>query len=115
MTTITFHSAGGRLDGLAVEGHSGYADEGGDIVCAAISSTVGMCECILNEVLGLSADVKIRPDDARITLRLPGGLSDETEHTCQTLLAGLMVYLQNLSEEYPDNLIVRLDDDDEDD
>ena len=25
MTTVTFHSAGGRIDGFAVEGHSGYA------------------------------------------------------------------------------------------
>ena len=113
MTTITFHSAQGRLDGLAVEGHSGYADEGSDIVCAAISSTVGMCECIFNEVLGLSADLKMRPDEAGLTLRLPGGLSHQTEHTCQTLLTGLLVYLQNLSGDYPDYLVVRLDDDDE--
>ena len=66
-------------------------------------------------MLGLEASVKIREKDARIALKLPGGLGEVNEHTCQNLLAGLMVYLQNLSEEYPENLIVRLDDDDEDD
>ena len=111
MTTITFHSAQGRLDGFVVEGHSGYAEAGADIVCAA----VGLVECTVNEVLGLEASVKIREKDARIALKLPGGLGEVNEHTCQNLLAGLMVYLQNLSEEYPENLIVRLDDDDEDD
>ena len=115
MTTITFHSAQGRLDGFVVEGHSGYAEAGADIVCAAVSAAVGLVECTVNEVLGLEASVKIREKDARIALKLPGGLGEVNEHTCQNLLAGLMVYLQNLSEEYPENLIVRLDDDDEDD
>ena len=115
MTTITFHSAQGRLDGFVVEGHSGYAEAGADIVCAAVSAAVGLVECTVNEVLGLEASVKIREKDARIALKRPGGLGEVNEHTCQNLLAGLMVYLQNLSEEYPENLIVRLDDDDEDD
>ena len=115
MTTITFHSAQGRLDGFVVEGHSGYAEAGADIVCAAVSAAVGLVECTFNEVLGLGASVKIREKDARIALKLPGGLGEINEHTCQDLLAGLMVYLQDLSEEYPENLIVQLDDDDEDD
>ena len=115
MTTITFHSAQGRLDGFVVEGHSGYAEAGADIVCAAVSAAVGLVECTVNDVLGLEAAVKIRPQQARIALKLPGGLGQVNEETCQTLLAGLMVYLQNLSEEYPENLIVQLDDDDEDD
>ena len=115
MTTITFHSAQGRLDGFVVEGHSGYAEAGADIVCAAVSAVVGLVECTFNEVLGLGASVKIREKDARIALKLPGGLGEINEHTCQDLLAGLMVYLQDLSEEYPENLIVQLDDDDEDD
>ena len=115
MTTITFHSAQGRLDSFVVEGHSGYAEAGADIVCAAVSAAVGLVECTFNEVLGLGASVKIREKDARIALKLPGGLGEINEHTCQDLLAGLMVYLQDLSEEYPENLIVQLDDDDEDD
>ncbi len=106
---------GDRITGFEARGHSGYAEAGADIVCAAVSAAVGLVECTVNEVLGLEASVKIREKDARIALKLPGGLGEVNEHTCQNLLAGLMVYLQNLSEEYPENLIVRLDDDDEDD
>lgn len=113
MTTVTFHSAGSRLDGFAVEGHSGYAEAGSDIVCAAISSAAGLTECAINEVLGLAAPVKVREQDGFLSLRLPGGLGQANEHTCQTLLTALMVYLEALSEEYPENLVVRLDDDDE--
>lgn len=113
MTTVTFHSAQDRLDGFTVEGHSGYAREGSDIVCAAISACVGMAECTVNEVLGLAAPVKMRQKDGFLSLKLPGGLGEANETTCQNLLTGLMVYLQSLSEEYPDYLAVRLDDDDE--
>ena len=113
MTTVTFHSAQDRLDGFTVEGHSGYAREGSDIVCAAISAAVGLVECTVNEVLGLAAPVKMRQKAGFLSLKLPGGLGDTNEAACQTLLTGLMVYLESLSEEYPDYLAVRLDDDDE--
>ena len=114
MTTVTFHSAGSRLDGFVVEGHSGYAEEGSDIVCAAISAAVGLTECTINEVMGLNAVVKAKEKSARISLNLPPALNEESESLCQTVLTGLMVYLRSLGEEYPDNLTVLLDDDDED-
>ena len=113
MTTVTFHSGSGRIDGFLVEGHSGYAEAGADIVCAAVSAAVGLTECTINEVLGLGAPVKASEKDARISLKLPVGLNEENEHTCQNLLAGLMVYLQAMGEEYPDYLTVLMDDDDE--
>ena len=113
MTTVTFHSGSGRIDGFVVEGHSGYAEEGSDIVCAAISAAVGLTECTVNEVLGLGAPVKASEKNARISLKLPNGLSEANEYACQNLLAGLMVYLQTMGEEYPENLIVLMDDEDE--
>ena len=113
MTTVTFHSGSGRIDGFLVEGHSGYAETGADIVCAAVSAAVGLTECTINEVLGLGAPVKAREETARISLKLPAGLSEENEYTCQNLLTGMMVYLQAMGSEYPENLIVLLDDDDE--
>ena len=113
MTTVTFHSAQGRIDGFVVEGHSGYAEAGSDIVCAAVSAAVGLAECTINEVLGLGAPVKARERDARISLKLPTGLGEANEYTCQNLLTGMMVYLQAMAGEYPENLIVLMDDDDE--
>ena len=40
MTTVTFYTEGSRITGFDAAGHSGYADAGGDIVCAAVTSTV---------------------------------------------------------------------------
>lgn len=106
MITASFRMKGDRIEGFSVKGHSGYADEGHDIVCAAVTSAVRLAECAVNDVLGLEASVKVREQDAAITLRLPGGLGEENESTCQTLLTALMVYLTELHGEYPENIIV---------
>ena len=106
MTTITFRTEGDRIIGFDSQGHSGYAEEGSDIVCAAISSTVGLVVTTINDVLGLAASVKIRESDASISLRIPGGLAPEAEFTCQSLLTGLMVYFAELRDEYPENIEV---------
>ena len=106
MTTVTFYMEGERIVGFTVQGHSGYADEGSDIICAAVTSAVRLTECAVNDVLGLGASVKIREKDASIHLRRPGGLSAENESVCQTLLAALMVHFASLHEEYPDHISV---------
>ena len=106
MTTVTFHSDGSRLVSFEVKGHSGYAPEGEDIVCAAVTSAVRLIECAVNDVLGLEAAVKVREQDASISLKLPNGLGQTNESTCQTLMAALMVHFVQLAEEYPDNLTV---------
>ena len=102
MTTITFHTEGSRIVGFDSRGHSGYAQEGEDIVCAAVTSAIRLVECTVNDVMGLAAAVKVNEQDAKITFRLPGGLSGNAESACQAYLTGLMLYLSQLHDEYPD-------------
>ena len=104
MTTVTFHMEGSRITGFDARGHSGYAGAGADIVCAAITSAVRLVESTFNDVMGLCAAVKV--SGTQISLRLPGSLGQTAEHTCQTVLTGMMVYLSDLHNEYPDNLEV---------
>ena len=106
MTTVTFFTEGSRITGLQVKGHSGYAPEGEDIVCAAVTSAVRLAECAVNDVLGLEAAVKVREKDASLSLKLPASLGQTNESTCQTLLAALMVHFVQLAEEYPENISV---------
>ena len=106
MTTVVFRMEGDRITGFEARGHSGYAEAGADIVCAAVTSAIRLVECTVNDVMGLCASVKIREKDAKISFRLPGGLSAPAESTCQNLLTGLMVYLTQLHDEYPENIEV---------
>ena len=106
MTTVTFHTKDGRITGFDAEGHSGYAEAGADIVCAAVTSAVRLAECTVNEVLGVCAAVRADERTAAISFRLPGSLGDSAEDTCQNLLTGMMVYLSQLHSEYPDHIEV---------
>ena len=106
MTTVTFLTEDARIIGFDVQGYSGWGESGEDIVCAAITSAVRLVEATVNDVMGLCAAVKVREADASISLRLPGGLANTAESTCQNLLTGLMVYLAQLHDEYPDNIEV---------
>ena len=106
MTTVTFLTEQARITGFDVQGHSGWGEAGEDIVCAAITSAVRLVEATVNDVMGLCAAVKVREADASISLRLPGGLANTAESTCQNLLTGLMVYLAQLHDEYPENIEV---------
>ena len=106
MTNVTFHTVEDRIIGFDAQGHSGYGEEGEDIVCAAVTSAVRLVEATVNDVMGLCASVKVREKETRISFRLPGGLSAPAESTCQNLLTGLMVYLTQLHDEYPENIEV---------
>ena len=97
---------GSRVTGFTIKDHSGFADAGEDLVCAAITSAVRLTECAVNDVLGLGATVKVDEQRASISLKLPRNLEGEADSVCQTLLTALMVYLVQLQEEYPENIIV---------
>ena len=106
MTTVTFLTEESRIIGFDAKGHSGYAEEGEDIVCAAVTSAVRLVEATVNDVMGLCASVKVNQETAAISLRLPGGLAPTAESTCQNLMTGLMVYLAQLHDEYPEHIEV---------
>ena len=100
MTRCEFFSENGRVTGFSVSGHSGYAEAGSDIVCAAVSAAVAMAECTINDVCGAKAKVRVKNDQARITLTLP--TSCDEEESVQAVLSGLMLYLCSLRDDYPD-------------
>ncbi len=104
MTTCEFFREGERITGFSVSGHSGYAEAGSDIVCAAVSAVVGMTEATVNDVCGGKAKVRVKEEDARVTLTLPA--SCDEEDTIQAVLAGMLVYLIDLRDQYPDYIEV---------
>ena len=104
MTKCEFFREGERITGFSVSGHSGYAEAGTDIVCAAISAVVGMTEATINDVCGAKAKVRVKEEDARVTLTLP--TSCDEEDTIQAVLAGFLLYLVDLRDQYPDYIEV---------
>ena len=104
MTRCEFFTEGERITGFSVSGHSGYAEAGKDIVCAAISAIVTMAEATINDVCGAKAKVRVKDEQARITLMLP--TSCDEEETVQAVLAGMMLTLCSMRDDYPDYIEV---------
>ena len=104
MTKCEFFRDGARITGFSISGHSGYAEAGSDIVCAAVSAAVAMAECTINDVCGAKAKVRVKDEPARITLTLPTVC--EEEEAIQAVLAGMMLYLLSLRDDYSDYIEV---------
>lgn len=104
MTRVEFFSENGRLNGFCCSGHSGYAEEGSDIVCASVSTAVTFAECTIHDVLGERTKTKVNEEEARITLMLPATCEDE--EAVQAVMTGLMLTLCKLRDEYPDHIEV---------
>ena len=96
MITVKLLKKGETIIGFDVSGHSGYADAGSDIVCAAVSSAVGLVETVINDSIKDSADVEIEPEKARVALEISG----DCDLSCAVLF-GFELHMKNLAEEYP--------------
>ena len=104
-TTVTFlKRSDGALIGYSACGHSGYADAGADIVCAAISA---LTQTTLNGLKNvLKAPVMFDQDDDRafIEAKLTPEASEQQVQQAQLLLVTLLEGLQAIQRGYPRNL-----------
>ena len=104
-TTVTFlKRSDGALIGYSAIGHSGYAEAGADIVCAAISA---LTQTTLNGLANvLKAPVMFDQDDdgAFIEAKLTPEATEEQVQQAQLLLVTLLEGLQAIQREYPRNL-----------
>ena len=104
-TTVTFlKRSDGALIGYTACGHSGYAEAGADIVCAAISA---LTQTTLNGLKNvLKAPVMFDQDDdgAFIEAKLTPEATEEQVQQAQLLLVTLQEGLQAIQREYPRNL-----------
>ncbi|MDO4174573.1 MAG: ribosomal-processing cysteine protease Prp [Eubacteriales bacterium] len=102
MTTARFFTTGSRIDAVEITGHAGYAQEGEDIVCAAVSANLDLTSCLLADVLGLALTTEVDEQHASIRIALPDQLEEAEEIQAQNALSALMLYLINLKARYQD-------------
>ena len=74
-----------------------FAENGKDIICAAVSSAVYMAANTITEIIGANADAKA--DDGLMCVTL-----DKTDEQTETVLRGLELHLTELSKQYPENI-----------
>lgn len=100
MINAVFAKKNGKLCGIRVSGHAGYADAGEDIVCAAVSSAVQLSANLITEIFGLQADVSTADNAVSIQLSRP-------DENGSRLLRGMLLHLECLSEDYPGTIRIQ--------
>ena len=102
MTTVEFFTdADNTLLGFHVRGHSGYAEEGEDIVCAAVSSAVIMTINTVTEIMRIKARESGENGEASLLIQ------KEDAEACQSILRGLRLHLLELEKQYGEFITIK--------
>lgn len=91
---------GGKITGLVIKGHAGYAEPGFDIVCAAVSTALWMA------VKGIEAQklagVSYEQSDGYVSCHI----SDDRKPACDALLDSLTLTVTELAKQYRKNIFI---------
>ena len=98
MTKVEIFRKNGSIVGYKATGHSGYDEQGYDIVCSAISTSLQMTLVGIQEILKLNPNFKM--DDGFLEVDLKN--IDEDKMKDVNLLTNTMfVFLKEFSKQYP--------------
>ncbi len=100
MTALRFITSRSVILGFELKGHSGFAEEGTDIVCAAVSSAAYMTVNTITDIIGLDADASAK--DGYMMMRL----SSQDAMKAQDILRGFELHMNELSQQYQNNIKV---------
>ena len=99
MIKAAFYTRNGKYMGFSVKGHAEYAEEGHDIICAAVSAlTINA----VNSLEKLTNDTIITEDgDGTVNCKVAGSVSPESELIIKSLSLGLCdIYKEYDSDDY---------------
>lgn len=94
MITVSFYVKKEPV-GFEVSGHSGYADEGRDIICSAVSSCAYMTANTATEIMGLSPEIEVKDGYMRLIF------NDTEALKAKDILNGFRLHINALADEYP--------------
>ncbi|MCH5163039.1 MAG: ribosomal-processing cysteine protease Prp [Clostridiales bacterium] len=97
MIKVSF-SSDEKTHRVRAEGHSGYAEAGSDIVCAAVSTLVQTAYLAIKD---LGAPVTFDRDDGKALFEFRAERGTEFDHDIQVLLRALRVGVEDLRSGYP--------------
>lgn len=100
MIKVTLFKRDDRVVGVKARGHSGLAEQGNDILCAAVSTLVQTAYLAIADISG---DVPYERDDEKALFGFT--IPDvQDRHDIDVIIRAMCVGLQDLSSGYPQNL-----------
>ena len=98
MTTAKFLFSDEVVVSFELSGHSGFAEEGSDIVCSAVSSAVYMAANTIIEIIKLNPETVVRDGYLKLEMNL------DDARKSKMITDGLYLHLSELQSQYPNNL-----------
>ena len=108
MTVFKFKSdKDGHITGFSMSGHSGYAEEGSDILCSAMSSCVQMIELGLIDVLGKRRGaLMVSKQKTMVICRMPKDITNEEKEKFFLFTDTFYKYISKLEKAYKKHIFV---------
>ena len=100
MTEVKIKKKNGKIVSVDCDGHTGYGQEGEDIVCAALSSVVQTAVLGLMSVAGIQ--VALQTGEGKLYMELPAALSEAQRHDADVILETMLMGIADLYEGYSD-------------
>ena len=100
MIKATFYKEGDSLKGFEIDGHSGYAEAGSDIICASVSSASYMAVNTITDIIGDMADISISDGYFKF-------VTDSNRVETKVVLEGLKLHVSALADDYSDFIICK--------
>ena len=104
MTKIIVYKKGNHIVKYTVEGHTGYKEQGSDIVCAAVSTVAIHTLNGLTDIVKISVGYEI--GDAYLECIVPDILSEEERKQSDVLLDTMYLTLKSLEEQYKEYITI---------
>lgn len=95
MIRASFYIRDEQPYGFIINGHSGYAECGQDIICAAVSSAAYMAVNTVTEILGIDVEADVEDGYMKIML-------GSSSKAASDIFKGLQLHLTELADENPD-------------
>ena len=102
MTDIKIFKNNGNIVCVECSGHTGYAQHGEDIVCAALSSIVQTAGLGILCVAKINAKVEQKDMEGYFKITLPNNLSEEDLKSAQIIFQTMLCGILELRNEYSD-------------
>ncbi|MGI5932761.1 MAG: ribosomal-processing cysteine protease Prp [Eubacterium sp.] len=98
MVKVTvYRNSAGLYTGFDVWDHAEYAEEGADIICAAVSALTINCINSIERLTDTSFEHEAEEADARIRFRLKGAPGKDADLLMQSFLLGIQEIENNYS------------------
>ena len=112
MTTVRFYKTNGIYYGFEEKGHTGFAESGEDVLCAALSAMtmllINSIECSYDSVVDYTIDEKTTDIKLIAKSALPKYEKDEKkQYAVSGLIQAYFFQLMDLVEEYYEYLDVK--------